>query len=248
MTTTISPSISPFLVPPKETTSAPTSVVSAARETPEARRCVAEPSAVDVAGPCPRPWACSARAVSSSAEYTVPSSVLWVTLTTLGWLWWGSPQPCACRSTSSGVSRASVVGTVSSLSPASFSGAPHSSTWMWAFSVQITASHRRVSACRETTLAPVPLKTGYACAVGPNCSRTTARNRSVCTSSPYAGWCPPSAAARAAMTSGCTEAWLSLPNPRRSTSCSRGPVGGIRVSSVTGPILAHAPPASRAGR
>lgn len=66
-----------------------------------------------------------------------------------------------------GVSLPSGVGTVSSLRPPTRSGAPPSSTLMWADSAQITAPQRSVIAWRETTLAPVPLKTGKASAVGP---------------------------------------------------------------------------------
>ena len=68
--------------------------------------------------------------------------------------------------TSSGVSLPCSVATVSSLVPASRSGAPHSSTCMWATSVQITASNGRVRASIEATLAPVPLKTKKAAGVG----------------------------------------------------------------------------------
>jgi hypothetical protein len=57
-----------------------------------------------------------------------------------------------------GVSFPSRVGTVSSFEPRKRSGAPHSSTSMWAPSAQTTASNGLSSVCRPTTLAPVPLK------------------------------------------------------------------------------------------
>ncbi|KRB75172.1 hypothetical protein ASE03_14150 [Kitasatospora sp. Root187] len=95
---------------------------------------------------------------------------------------------------------------MSSLSPAIFSGAPHSSTLMWADSAAITAPQRGSRACRATTLAPVPLKTGYASARSPKCLRNTSWRCSVYWSSPYATWCPPLATARAARISGCTPA------------------------------------------
>ena len=69
-------------------------------------------------------------------------------------------MPRASRSISSGVSLPSNVGMVSSLTPPTFSGAPHSSTWMCAVDVQTTAAQRVVIACSATTFAPVPLKTG----------------------------------------------------------------------------------------
>jgi hypothetical protein len=61
--------------------------------------------------------------------------------------------------------------TVSSFVPAMRSGAPHSSTCMWAVSVQMAASKPRVQASRLATLAPLPLKTRKARASGPKCSR-----------------------------------------------------------------------------
>ena len=59
--------------------------------------------------------------------------------------------------------------------PAMRSGAPHSSTFMWATSVQMTASCGSVSASIAATLAPVPLKTKYAAADSPKCSRMRSR-------------------------------------------------------------------------
>lgn len=72
-----------------------------------------------------------------------------------------------------GVSLPSGVGTASSLRPAIRSGAPPSSTWMWALLAQITAPQRSVIAWRAVTFAPVPLKTGKASAYGPKWLRTT---------------------------------------------------------------------------
>ena len=71
------------------------------------------------------------------------------------------------------------VGMVSSLSPAIFSGAPPSSTWMWAVSAHTTAPQRLVSACNPVTLAPVPLNTGYVSVRGPKCSRMVSARRAV---------------------------------------------------------------------
>ncbi len=93
--------------------------------------------------------------------------------TTCGMARCSSSQPYAWRSISSGVSLPSGVGTVSSFRPPTRSGAPHSSTLMCALSAQITAPQRSVTAWRATTLAPVPLNTGNASAVGPKWLRTT---------------------------------------------------------------------------
>jgi hypothetical protein len=86
--------------------------------------------------------------------------VLWVIETTAGWAWCSTPKPRAYRSSSSGVSLPSGVGTGISFSPATFSGAPHSSTLMCADSGQTTALHRSLIACSPITLAPLPVKTG----------------------------------------------------------------------------------------
>jgi hypothetical protein len=77
------------------------------------------------------------------------------------------------------VSLPSGVGTVSSLTPATLSGAPHSSTLMCAVSAATTADQRRVIADRLTTFAPVPLNTGKAWASGPKWRRKTSWSRSV---------------------------------------------------------------------
>jgi len=90
-----------------------------------------------------------------------------------------SPKPQACFSTSSGVSLPSGVGTVSSLSPATRSGAPFSSVWMCAVSAQITAPHGGSIDWSDRTLAPVPLNTGYAVACAPKWSATTSCSRAV---------------------------------------------------------------------
>ena len=115
------------------------------------------------------PSACawSAIARSSSSEYRVPSSVDCVTETTSGCARCSSPQPHASRSMSSGVSLPSSVGTVSSLMPATRSGAPPSSTLMWAVDAAITAPQRGSIDCSPTTLAPVPLNTGNASTPSP---------------------------------------------------------------------------------
>ena len=63
--------------------------------------------------------------------------------------------------------------------PAIVSGAPPSSALMWAPSAQTIACPRVVIACRATTLAPVPLNTGYVCAEEPKCCRITCCRRSV---------------------------------------------------------------------
>ncbi len=85
---------------------------------------------------------------------------------------------------SSGVSFPSGVGTASSLMPAIRSGAPPSSTLMWAVLAQITAPQRSVRACRAVTFAPVPLKTGKASAYGPKWLRMIFCRCSVYSSSP----------------------------------------------------------------
>ena len=70
-----------------------------------------------------------------------PSSVELAIETTRGWEACSSPTRSQGKaaSSSSGVSLPSVVSTVISFTPATFSGAPHSSTWRWAVAGQITA-------------------------------------------------------------------------------------------------------------
>ena len=147
----------PFLVPPKETTSTPAACPNAPKSSPRAAAALAirAPSRWTSMSWA---WAHSLSAASSSRVYTVPSSVLWVTDTTRACTWCSSPTPWTLVAASSGVSFPSGVGTVSSLEPRSRSGAPHSSTLMWAESAQTMASNGRSRDCRPTTLVPVPLK------------------------------------------------------------------------------------------
>ncbi len=63
--------------------------------------------------------------------------------------------------------------------PPTFSGAPASSVWMCAVAVHTTAPHRGSIDCSPTTFAPVPLKTGNACACSPKCSVKTSCSRAV---------------------------------------------------------------------
>ena len=79
----------------------------------------------------------------------------------------------------SGVSLPAGVAVGSSLSPATFSGAPPSSTLMCALAAQITDSQRLVIDCRLMTLAPVPLKTGKTSACSPKWPRKTSCSRAV---------------------------------------------------------------------
>ena len=125
----------------------------------------------------------SARAATASGGYTVPSSVLWVIEITRGWTTCSSPIRTRSGATSSGVSRPSGVSTTISLRPAR-SGAPHSSTFRCAVRAHTTPSHGRVRAETHSTLAPVPLNTGNACAVGPKCSRKRSCMRAVHGSAP----------------------------------------------------------------
>ena len=67
-------------------------------------------------------------------------------------------MPWTTEAASEGVSLPSGVGTVTSLEPRKRSGAPHSSTSMWAPSAQTTASKGRSIDWSPTTLVPVPLK------------------------------------------------------------------------------------------
>ena len=117
------------------------------------------------------PGACtwSAIARTSSAVYSVPSSVVCVMLTASGCARCSSPHPHASRSMSSGVSLPSGVGTVSSLRPVIRSGAPPSSVWMWAFALVTTAPQRGSRLVSAVTFAPVPLNTGNASARSPKC-------------------------------------------------------------------------------
>ena len=97
---------------------------------------------------------------------------------------WTSSNPHASTSMSSGVSLPPGAGTGRSLKPPTRSGAPHSSTLMWAVEAQTTAPQRGTTEERPTTLAPVPLKTGYASACSPKFARTTSASRSVYRSAP----------------------------------------------------------------
>ncbi len=91
---------------------------------------------------------------------------------TRAWTACSSPTRSTRRITASGVSLPSMPGTVSSLTPAIASGAPHSSTFRCAVSAQITASNGRHAARSETTLAPVPLNTKNTRASSPKLAAT----------------------------------------------------------------------------
>ena len=80
---------------------------------------------------------------------------------------------------SSGVSLPSGVGTVSSLSPETRSGAAFSSVWMCAVEVATTAPQRGSTLVSAVTFAPVPLNTGKASACSPKCCRMTSCRRAV---------------------------------------------------------------------
>ena len=67
--------------------------------------------------------------------------------TASGWARCSSPQPQASRSISSGVSLPSSAGTGSSLIPPTRSGAPFSSTLMWALAAHTTAPQRGSMDC-----------------------------------------------------------------------------------------------------
>ena len=197
------------MVPPKETTSTPASVVSSASDGLERRGGVGEPGAVDV-----QVHAELVRGVGDR-----PRLVERVDGAELGRLGdrddarlrlvlVAAPRLPAARRRRGRACRARCA-TVSSLTPASRSGAPHSSTCMCATSVQITASNGRVSASIEATLAPVPLKTKKARAPSPKCSRTAPRRaRSTGRRRRTPAW-PALAAAIASSTSGWAPAWLS---------------------------------------
>ena len=63
--------------------------------------------------------------------------------------------------------------------PATRSGAPPSSTLMWAVDAEITAPQRGSIDCSPTTFAPVPLKTGNASTPSPKCWTKTSCRRAV---------------------------------------------------------------------
>ena len=109
----------------------------------------------------------------------MPSSVDCVMLTASGCARCSSPHPHASTSISSGVSLPSGVVTVSSLRPATRSGAPFSSVWMCAVEVHTTAPHGGSIDCRLNTLAPVPLNTGNASAAPPKWLFITSCRRAV---------------------------------------------------------------------
>ncbi len=104
--------------------------------------------------------------------------------------------------------------TVSSLTPAIASGAPHSSTLTCAVAAQITASHGRQTARIDSTLAAVPLNTKNARASPPNCSAKRASTWWLNSSCPYPNVCPTFTRAIAPSTAGWTVAELSDANPR----------------------------------
>jgi hypothetical protein len=85
-----------------------------------------------------------------------------------------SPIRAILRRARAGVSFPSSPGTVSSLTPAIASGAPHSSTFMCEVSVQITACQRRQAARIDSTLAALPLNTKNALASSANSEATRA--------------------------------------------------------------------------
>ncbi len=107
-------------------------------------------------------------------------------------------------------------------------GAAVSSTWMWAHSVQITASPGRVSVARAITLAPVPFQTRNAVLSGPNRSRRRASASAVHRSAPYARAWPVFAATRASSTWGSAPAALSLAKARPGA----GGIVAIRSCSI----------------
>ncbi len=78
----------------------------------------------------------------------------------------------------------SSVGTFRILIPATRSGAPPSSTLMWAVDAAITAPQRGSIDCRPVTFAPVPLNTGNACTPSPKWWANTSCRRAVYASSP----------------------------------------------------------------
>ena len=59
------------------------------------------------------------------------------------------------------------------------SGAPFSSMLMWAVEAQTTAPQRGSRDCSESTLAPVPLKTGKHSIPSPKCSSISCCSRAV---------------------------------------------------------------------
>ncbi len=114
----------------------------------------------------------------------MPTSVDSATETSRGWLWWMSPRRASQARIAAGSSLPSTDSALSSFTPAQRSGAPHSSTSMWAPATQTTASWGRVTASIASTFAAVPLKTGKPSAFGPKCSRITSSKRFVQPSSP----------------------------------------------------------------
>ena len=71
-----------------------------------------------------------------------------------------------------------------SLEPVNRSGAPHSSTWMWAVSGQMTASYGASRHWRPTTLAPVPPQVKATSTGPPNTWRNASTARAVQASAP----------------------------------------------------------------
>src|SRR5699024_1525003 len=153
------------------------------------------------------------------------------------------PNPHASRLTNSGVSLPSLVGTGNNLMEPMRSGAPPSSTLMCAVAAQITAPQRGNNACKPTTFAPVPLKTGYAVAVEPKCFTMTSSSNAVYSSAPYAAWCPPRAVVNAASTSGATPEYLS-----EAKLCATGTCRGFTKSPSAMPGAAkHGTPPPSGG-
>ncbi len=90
----------------------------------------------------------------------------------------------AKASSCSGTSLAVGEGSVSSLAPTVLSGAPPSSTAMWAHSVHTTQSAGLAIVVNAMTLAPVPFQTRKVSVAGPKRSRKRASASSVQASAP----------------------------------------------------------------
>ena len=203
----------PFFVPPKETTSTPASVVISPSAGAERDGGVGQAGAVDVQ--------VHAELVRRVADR--PGLLERVDGAELGGL--GDRDDAGLDGvlvTAMGLPAADViggelalaVGDLRSLVPARRSGAPHSSTFMWATSVQMTASCGSVSASMEVTFAPVPLKTKNACrGLAEVLADAVSRGRRVVVVAVGDTW-PSLAAAIAARTSGWTPELLSDAKPR----------------------------------
>ncbi len=162
----------PFLVAPSVSTSMPALHVRSAGAQPSAASALASRAPSRWAR-SPRSRAMATTSPTCAAVYTVPRSVGFVSDSTEGCEWWGSPQRVAsnaCRSVAGLTRNASPAMPRTTAPPPNIDVAPHSLCRMCAVSWHRTDPHGGHSAASPIELAAVPLITGNTSACG--CSNT----------------------------------------------------------------------------